>query len=261
MGAPYNLIGYVQLVGLIVFVLAWKLWQGAGARRLAKGQLARPKSLRKRAWLVTRLLRLVFSIGVRLQIFVHVDKTGQEHVPATGPVLICPNHISASDPVFVFGVLRRDVAFLAKAELFRNPILKRLLLGMGHIPVTRGTNAAVEAAKLGERVLDQGGAVVMFPEGTCAVDEYLLPAKSGMAHMAFRTGAPVVPVGLVGTDQVKPLRGRVRLGRSVEINFGRPISPPYQSDNACLADRETFTAEVMTEIARLSRRKLPESAK
>jgi 1-acyl-sn-glycerol-3-phosphate acyltransferase len=217
------------------------------------------KSLRKRVWLVTWLIRIVFSFTARVQLVVRVRVTGRQNVPARGGAIVCVNHRSIVDPPLMIGALRRNAAYLAKDDLFRGP-LGRLLRWMGHIPVARGTESAREAAFAGEQVVHQGGLVVLHPEGACSPDDTLLPAKGGMAEMAFRTGAPVVPGGLVGTARVKPLKGWPRLMRRVEINFGKPILPPYQSDSAPLADRQAFTHLVMTEIARLSKQNLPAAA-
>ncbi len=258
-GASYTLLVYAQLLGWLAFLGIGILLRSWRMKHLAKeAENPKARSLLRRVRLVVGFVRLWLSLGARMRVFTRVTVSGRENVPASGRVLICPNHQSISDPLFVFGALRRDVAFLAAAELFKIPVFGRLLRWMGHIPVARGSNAAVEAAKAGELVLEQDGAVGVFPEGGCAPDEYLLPAKHGMAHMAFRTGTPVLPVALIGTEQVKPLKGWLRLMCRVEIHFGRLIHPPYQSDNATAADRQEFSDAVMAEISRLSHRKIRE---
>ena len=154
----------------------------------------RPESLRKRVWLVTRIIRLALMMAARVQIFVRVEKVGSRNVPRCGPVILAGNHPSPIDPILLFGGLRRNVCFLAAEFLFRQPVLGRLLGWMGHVRVERGTDKAQEAAAFGERVLAHDGMVVIFPGGRITGPGERYQPKTGVARMAFATGSPDRPV-------------------------------------------------------------------
>jgi len=185
-----------------------------------------PRSLRKRVWLATRVIRLVLMIAARVQIFVRVEKVGIENVPRRGRVILAGNHPSPADPVLLFGGLRRNVCFLAGEFLFRHPLLGRLLTWLGHIRVDRGTAKAAEAAAFGEHVLAHDGLVVIFPSGRLTKPGESYRAKTGVARMAFATGSPIVPFYLSGTERILA-NGRPRLMRCVRIVFGEPIAVPH----------------------------------
>lgn len=124
-----------------------------------------------------------------------------------GPAIIVVNHISNVDPLLVGAFLARNGSwprFLAKDSLFRIPILGRILTGIAQIPVHRGTATAGDALESAVAAIDKGGCVVIYPEGTITTDPELWPmrAKTGAARLAQRTGAPVVPVGQWGAEQI-----------------------------------------------------------
>jgi 1-acyl-sn-glycerol-3-phosphate acyltransferase len=152
---------------------------------------ARPKSLRKRVWLVTRIIRLALMTAARVQVFVRVEKVGSRNVPRHGRVILAGNHPGLVDPVLLFGGLRRNVCFLAAEFLFRQPVLGPLLRWMGHIRVERGTDKALEAAAFGEHVLAHDGVVVIFPSGRITKPGERYQPKTGVARMAFATGSPL----------------------------------------------------------------------
>lgn len=213
-----------------------------------------PKSLRKRIWFATKIIRFFLRLGAVLRIFVRVRVTNRSAVPKYGPVIVCANHPSTVDPVLLFGALRRNVAFFAKSGLFKTPVVGHVMRWMGHIPVFRGTDAARDSLIYGTRVLQNDGLVGIFLEGGCSVNGHMRSPKGGMALMAFATGATVVPVGIVGTNDVKnPNGGGFRLWRRVQINVGEPVRAPYVSDEAPVEDREAFTELVYRQLWVLSR--------
>lgn len=181
-----------------------------------------PRSLRKRVWVATRIIRLALMVAARAQIFVRVEKIGLENVPRHGRVILAGNHPSLLDPILLFGGLRRNVSFLAAEFLFREPVLGHVLRWMGHIRVDRGTDKALEAAIVGERVLSHDGVVVIFPSGGITRPGESYQAKTGAARMALATGSPIVPFYLTGTERVL-VGGRPRLMRRVRMTFGEPI--------------------------------------
>ena len=209
----------------------------------------RPESLRKRVWLVTRIIRLALMTAARVQIFVRVEKVGSRNVPRHGRVILAGNHPSPIDPILLFGGLRRNVCFLAAEFLFRQPVLGRLLRWMGHIRVERGTDKAQEAAAFGERVLVHEGVVVIFPSGGITRPGERYQPKTGVARMAFATGSPIVPFYLTGAERIFA-SGRPRLLRRVRMVFGEPIAVT-QVENPTRADLVTLTSRVVNASDRL----------
>jgi 1-acyl-sn-glycerol-3-phosphate acyltransferase len=209
----------------------------------------RPTSLRKRVWLVTRIIRLALMTAARVQIFVRVEKVGSRNVPRHGRVILAGNHPSPVDPILLFGGLRRNVCFLAAEFLFRQPVLGRLLRWMGHIRVERGTDKAVEAAAFGERVLAHDGVVVIFPSGRITKPGERYQPKTGVARMALATGSPIVPFYLTGTERIIA-DGRPRLMRRVRMVFGEPIAVT-QVENPTRADLVTLASRVVNASDRL----------
>jgi 1-acyl-sn-glycerol-3-phosphate acyltransferase len=203
----------------------------------------RPKSLRKRVWLVTRIIRLALMMAARVQIFVRVEKVGSRNVPRHGRVILAGNHPSLIDPILLFGGLRRNVCFLAAEFLFRQPLLGGLLRWMGHIRVERGTDKALQAAAFGEHVLGYEGVVVIFPSGRLTKPGERYQPKTGVARMAFATGSPIIPFYLTGTERIFAGR-RPRLMRRVRMVFGEPIAVPALK-NPTHADLVTLASRVV----------------
>ena len=181
---------------------------------------------------------------------------GGDREPASGPLLIVSNHVSDLDPLVVGAALRRRVHFMAKVELFRPPLLRWWVSSCGGFPVRRG-EVDRQAFRTARTILEHGGALVMFPEGTRASSLYdIRPPEPGAAWLAVRTGAAILPVAVIGTDRVlprgahKPGRGtiRVRIGDAIRVN-GAP-----RGTAAGRADREQVESvgrQFMGEIARM----------
>ena len=145
--------------------------------------------------------------------------TGAEHVPRTGPTLIVSNHQSVLDPPLVGGATPRQIFFLAKAELFRIPLFGRLITALHARPVRR-EGSDPRALKTAARLLEEGKALLVFPEGTRSLDGTLGEAKPGIGMLAVMSGAPVVPTYVSGTLEALP-KGAARPRRSqVSVRFG-----------------------------------------
>ena len=145
--------------------------------------------------------------------------TGAEHVPPTGAALIVSNHQSILDPPVVGGSAPRQIFFLAKAELFRIPLFGRLIHALHARPVRREGSDA-RALRTAARLLEEGKALLVFPEGTRSLDGRLAEAKPGVGMLAVMSGAPVVPAYVSGTLEALP-KGAVRPRRSqVSVRFG-----------------------------------------
>lgn len=191
--------------------------------------------LRPFAWLLTHLV-------CRYRV------SGREHVPKTGPLLIVANHLSWYDPILLAVLLPCRVWFFAKAEVFQWPIVGLLCRLTGQIPVHRheSDRAALERALA---YLREGKTLVVFPEGTTERQEQMIPAQSGAAMLALRTGATVLPVAHTGTRRVLK---SLRAGRPhVNIQIGKPYVPALPEGTARKAGLQMVTQEVMSRIAEM----------
>jgi 1-acyl-sn-glycerol-3-phosphate acyltransferase len=175
---------------------------------------------------------LCAAVRLFMQPFFHVyfrmRRTGMEHIPKTGPVILAANHRSFLDP-FVIGMLtRRPVYYVAKRELFENPLQAWFLNRLGAFPVERGEGDQ-QSMSTARAILARGDCLVIFPEGTRIRGGPLQPPKRGVGRLALETGAPIVPVAVLGTDRVrrgpliKPCRVRVRCG--APLRFPRVDRP------------------------------------
>jgi 1-acyl-sn-glycerol-3-phosphate acyltransferase len=200
-------------------------------------------------WTIKVVLTPIIRVCVRVQV------EGRDHVPKRGPVIIASNHRSFLDSIFIPLVIHRRVTFVAKAEYFDDPKTAWFFRGVGQIPIRReGGSASARALASATDVLGAGGVFGIYPEGTRTRDGMLHRGHTGVARLAMRCGAPIVPVGLIGTDDVQPVDKRMpNLFRHVTIRFGEPIDPARYAGQANdrLALRE-LTDEVMYEIGELS---------
>ncbi|HEV2980805.1 MAG TPA: lysophospholipid acyltransferase family protein [Solirubrobacteraceae bacterium] len=168
-------------------------------------------------WPVRAILVPAFCVYFRLQ------RIGREHLPRRGPLLLASNHRSFLDP-FVIGMLvRRPVYYMAKRELFERRWQAWILSALGAFPVDRGAGDA-DAIATARAILQRGDCVVVFPEGTRVRSGPLGAPRRGVGRLALETGAPVAPVAVIGTEDVR--RGwRVR-PRKVRVRAGRPLRFP-----------------------------------
>ena len=170
----------------------------ATARSLA--QVNREPGRRTIFGVVTVLNALVRPVTRR-------DWRGQDKVPQTGGVVFVVNHISNADPLALGQFLAfsgRWPRFLAKASLFGVPVLGRILRACGQIPVQRQSAKSADALLAAVEAVNQGRAVVIYPEGTITRDPDLWPmaGKTGAARLALRTGCPVIPIGQWGAHEL-----------------------------------------------------------
>lgn len=184
---------------------------------------------------------------------------GLDNVPRTGPVIVASNHLSFADSLVIPIVAPRKVVFLAKADYFTGTGLKGAASrawfgGLGMIPVDRDdTKSAIASLDTALEVLGRGEAFGIYPEGTRSRDGRLYRGRTGVGHLALTSGAPVVPVGLQGTQDLQPVGSRLPRLAKVTISFGEPLhfSGRFDGVPAGRARRE-ITDEVMTAIQRLS---------
>lgn len=153
---------------------------------------------------------------------------GGEHVPRKGALLLAVNHTGFLDGPLVYALSPRSATFLTKAELFVGP-LARALGWLGQIPVHRGTPDRA-ALRAGLAVLQGGGALGVFPEGTRGAGT-MEEVSDGLAYLALRSGAPVVPIAVLGTAQAMPKGSRLPRWRApVTVVFGEPITLQVEGD-------------------------------
>ena len=181
--------------------------------------------------------------------------TGAEHVPKHGAVILASNHLSFVDSVVIPLASPRPVQFLAKSSYFTGTGLSgwisRTFFGaIGAVPVERGAGSqAQEALDAGKRILDDGSAFALYPEGTRSLDGRLYRGRTGVAWLALTTGASVVPVGLVGTEQIQPVGARFPRIRPVTVRFGEPLDLAHHGGATSGRARRAATDEIMTAIA------------
>ena len=198
-----------------------------------------------------RLARGVLGHAVRTAYDIEID--GSHHVPTAGPVILAPNHRSFMDSLFLPSVLPRPVSFLAKAEYFDKRATAWMFRATGQIPVRRGSPAGARQALAAARaVLERGGVVGIYPEGTRSRDGLLHRGNLGPARLSFAANTPIIPVGLIGTADVQAPGQRLpRLGKRITMRFGTPLWPDLGVGNQRVYLRE-FTEQLMQAIAELS---------
>jgi len=165
---------------------------------------------------------------------------GAENLPVAGGVVLVANHVSYWDPVVVGCAFDRQVHFMAKAELFKIPLLGAVIRALGAFPVRRDKSDR-NAVRIAVRLLKEGKVVGVFPEGARSQTGELMRPHLGAAMLAFKAGAPMLPVAVAGTKGI--------LGK-VKVHVGRPILTT-ECGRASKADLENASDWMMARIAAL----------
>ncbi len=184
--------------------------------------------------------------------------TGTEHVPTSGGVILASNHFSFIDSFTIPLAAPRQVHFLAKDDYWMGsgPVAvarRGFLSSMGAIPVDRrSSRAAQESLDAALEVLRAGEAFGIYPEGTRSRDGRLYRGRTGVAWLALTAGVPVLPVGLIGTENIQPVGARFPKLAKVTVRFGEPIGIERFAGMPAGKARRLLTDEVMDAIAALS---------
>ena len=166
-------------------------------------------------WFARYFILGFFTGGLRI--------VGRENVPLDGPVILAPIHLSHFDPPVVACASPRALSFIAKEELFRPFLLGPLIRSLGAFPVRRGV-LDKSAIRLAIERLQEGGTLIMFPEGTRGDGKTMLPLQSGVAMIAKRSGAAVVAVGICGTHKILPKGATLPRFSRLKVAFAEPIT-------------------------------------
>jgi 1-acyl-sn-glycerol-3-phosphate acyltransferase len=183
---------------------------------------------------VRRTLRPLLTLWLRLRV------EGLANLPANGPVIIASTHQSHADSIALGVAIPRPVHFLGDVRLTQWPLLGPLLPKLGMVPLRRGEGDAVALHHL-RRILADGGAVTVYPEGSRSRDGRVHRPRSGVARLAAETGVPVIPAAVAGIYDVWPIGKRPRLrGGRVAVRFGPALQAPEGTPRARRAFNEAL---------------------
>ena len=188
-----------------------------------------------------RAVRLLVVIVWRIMFRPRV--VGAENIPSTGPVLLAPIHRSNIDFAYLVFATNRKTFFMGKDSLWKIRPIGALIQLMGAFPVKRGT-ADRESLKNAQQVLNEGQALVLFPEGTRQEGDLVGPLFEGAMFIASRVGAPVIPVGLGNTE--KAMRKGAWLPRPVRttVVIGKPIQAPTSESRVTRSELNAATEQL-----------------
>jgi 1-acyl-sn-glycerol-3-phosphate acyltransferase len=226
-------IGVVTLLGFFVQLALALLTVPFDRRRLVAG----------------RAFRLVGVVAARLTPFWHFSVVGPTP-PVAGRTVVVSNHASQADP-FLISHLPWEMKWLAKASLFRIPVVGWMMWLAGDVPVRRGDSASGKDAMAGcARWLERGVPVMVFPEGTRSEDGALLPFKDGAFRLAIEAGADLLPVAVHGTHAALPKHSWRFQKAEARVTVGTPLS----TKGLTLADVETLKAMARAQVEQLRER-------
>lgn len=180
---------------------------------------ARTRGVNKFMYWTARLILLPFFL-----VYFRLERIGREHVPTDGPIIFASNHRSFLDPFIIGAMTKRPLFYVAKMELFQKPLQGWFLNSLGAIPVMRDQSDQ-ELLKTVRALLERGDSLVIFPEGTRIRPGSLGRPRRGVGRFALETGVPIVPIALIGTEDIRK-KWRVR-PHKVSIRAGDPLVFPH----------------------------------
>ncbi|MDD4602111.1 1-acyl-sn-glycerol-3-phosphate acyltransferase [bioreactor metagenome] len=186
---------------------------------------------------------LTIIIGLICKILFRLEVTGHDNIPKSGGAIIASNHISLLDPPVLGVSMARHIHFMAKEELFRYPVFSWVITQLKAFPVRRGMADRV-AIRTAISLLESGEIVGLFPEGTRSKTGVLGKPEQGLAMIAIKTGAPIIPAALIGTADLGN-----KLLPKFKVKFGKPIVIDKGKGNRETMDQ--ISESMMREIALL----------
>ena len=204
------------------------------------------------------VLKKIF-LGPILKLLFRPWTKGLDNLPVDGPAVLASNHLSFSDSIFMPLMVPRPVVFLAKSDYFTGKGIKGRLTAAfftltNQLPMDRsGGAASANSLQTGIDVLNDGGLLGIYPEGTRSPDGRLYRGKVGVAKLVLTANVPVIPVAMIGTDKVQPIGRRIPSIRRLGVIFGEPMDfSRYQGMADDRFVQRSVTDEIMYELMRLS---------
>lgn len=187
------------------------------------------------------------AMRIALLTFVRWRVEGKEAVPPGGPLIVVSNHLSIIDPPLLAASIPRRISFLAKRELFRHRLFGPFVKAYGALPINRGRDYRGSLEQL-LALLARDRAVGLFPEGTRSRRARLSRAKPGVALVALRSGAPILPVGISGSERIKGFRS-LFTRPTITVSIGQPFTLPLLEGPVQRAQLASLTDILMQRIA------------